>query len=48
MNRAVTDTNVVLNLAVSPSLWLLLSSMILKNLIPDYNNHLKITRVEPR
>ena len=39
MNKAVSDTNAVLNLTVSPSLWLLLySEVILKNSIDGYNN----------
>lgn len=43
MNRAVSSTNVVLNLAVSPSLWLIQSNIIiLKNPIEGYNNRLKI------
>ena len=43
MNKAVSDTNVVLNLAVSPSLWLLPSNaVILKNRIDGYNNKLRI------
>ena len=44
MNEAVTDTNVVFNVAVSPSLWLLPSNMILLNKpIPGYNNKLKVS-----
>ena len=43
MNRAITDTNIILNMAVSPSLWLLSNNLILlKNPIPGYNNRLKI------
>ena len=44
MNQAVTDTNVVLNIAISPSLWLLPSNLILLNKpIPGYNNKLKVS-----
>ena len=44
MNQAVTDTNVVLNIAVSPTLWLLPSNFILLNKpIPGYNNKLKVS-----
>ena len=43
INRAISDTNIVLNLAISPSLWLLPSSLIiLKNPIHGYNNRLKV------
>ena len=43
MNRAITDTNIILNLAISPSLWLLSNNMIiLKKPVPGYNNRLKI------
>ena len=43
VNKAVSDTNVVPNLAVIPSLWLLPSSVvILKNPIDKYNNKLSI------
>ena len=43
MNQAVTDTNVVLNIAISPTLWLLPSNLILLNRpIPGYNNKLKV------
>ena len=49
MNKAVSDTNVVLNLAVSPSLWLLPSSVvILKNPIDGYNNKLRIASEKMR
>ena len=41
INRAISDTNVVLSLAISPSLWLLPSSLIiLKNPVYGYNNRL--------
>ena len=44
MNIAVSSTNVILNTAISPSLWLIPSSMIiLKNPIEGYNNKLKIS-----
>ena len=43
MSRAIIDTNILLNIAVSPSLWLLSNNLILlKNPIPGYNNRLKI------
>ena len=42
MNKAIQDTNVVQNLAISPSLWLIPSKMvILKKPIPRYNNMLR-------
>ena len=42
MNRAISDTNVILN-TVSTSLWLFPSSLIiLKNSIIRYNNRLKV------
>ena len=42
--QAVTGTNVVLNIAISPSLWLLPSNLILLNKpIPGYNNKLKVS-----
>ena len=42
MNMAVTTTNVVLNVAISPSVWLIpLSLIILKHPIEGYNNKLK-------
>ena len=44
MNQAVSDTNVLLNTAISPTLWLIPSSMIiLKNPIKGYNNKLKVS-----
>ena len=44
MNTAITATNVVLNTAISPTLWLIPSSMvILKNPIEGYNNKLKVS-----
>ena len=44
MNQAVTATNVVLNTAISPTLWLIPSSFsILKNPIEGYNNKLKVS-----
>ena len=44
MNRSITGTNVVLNLAISPSLWLIPSNLIiLKNPINGYNNKLRVT-----
>ena len=43
MNLAVSDTNVILDTAISPSLWLIPSNMIIqKTIIPGYNNMLKI------
>lgn len=43
MNLAVSDTNVILDTAISPSLWLIPSNMIIpKIIIPGYNNMLKI------
>ena len=43
MNRAVSDTNVILNTVVSSSLWLISSSLIiLKEPIIGYNNKLKV------
>ena len=42
MNRAIQSTNVVLYLAISPSLWLIPSNLIiLKNLIMGFNNEVK-------
>ena len=44
MNVAVSATNVVLNTAISSTLWLIPSSMIiLKNPIEGYNNRLKVS-----
>ena len=44
MNQAVSDTNVLLNTAISPTLWLIPSSMIiLKNPIQGYNKKLKVS-----
>ena len=44
MNTVITATNVVLNVALSPSLWLIPSSLIiLKNPIEGYNNKLKVS-----
>ena len=38
MNRTITNTNVILNLATSPSLWLMSSNLIkIKNPIKGYN-----------
>ena len=49
MNKAVSDTNFVLNLVVSPSLWLLpYSVVILKNPIGGYNNKLRIASENTR
>ena len=43
MNTAITPTNMILNVAISPSLWLIPSSLIiLKNIIEGYNNKLKV------
>ena len=40
----MTDTNVALNIAISPSLWLLPSNLILLNKpIQGYNNKLKVS-----
>ena len=42
MNRSIQSTNVVLNLAISPSLWLLPSNfVILEKPIDGYNNKLR-------
>ena len=42
-NRAISYTNVVLNMAMSPSLWLIRSNfIILKNPIKGYNNKLQV------
>ena len=44
MNQAVTSTNVVLNIAISPTLWLIPSSLtILEKPIVGYNNKLKVS-----
>ena len=44
MNEAVSATNVILNTAISPILWLIPSSLIiLKNPIEGYNNKLKVS-----
>ena len=44
MNEAVSDTNVILNTAISPTLWLIPSSLIiLKNPIEGYNNKLRVS-----
>ena len=44
MNVAISATNVILNTAISPSLWLIPSSLIiLKNTIEGYNNKLKVS-----
>ena len=44
MNQAVSDTNVVLNTAISPTLLLIPSSLIiLKNPIEGYNNKFKVS-----
>ena len=44
MNEAVSATNVILNTAISPTLWLIPSSLIiLKNPIQGYNNKLKVS-----
>ena len=44
MNQAISSTNVVLNIAISPTLWLILSSLIiLKDPIDGYNNKLKVS-----
>ena len=46
MNRTITDTNIILNIAVSPSLWLLSNNLIiLKNPFPGYNNRLEIANI---
>ena len=43
MNLAISDTNVILDTAISPSLWLLPSNMMIqKTVIPGYNNMLKV------
>ena len=47
MNQAVSDTNVILNTAISPTLWLIPSSLIiLKNPIEGYNNKLKVSTAD--
>ena len=44
MNKAVSDTNVLLDTAISPTLWLIPSSLIiLKNPVEGYNNKLKVS-----
>ena len=44
MNQAVSATNVILNIAISPTLWLIPSSLIiLKNPIEGYNNKLRVS-----
>ena len=44
MNQAVTSTNVVLNMAISPTLWLIPSNLIiLEKPIVGYNNKLKVS-----
>ena len=49
MNVAVTATNVILNTAISPTLWLIPSSLIiLKNPIEGYNNKLKVSTQDMR
>ena len=46
MNRAITDTNVILNLAIIPSLWLIPRSLIIiKNPINGYNNKLQVATI---
>ena len=43
MNRSIISTNIILNMAISPSLWLLSNNqIILKNPVPGYNNTIKI------
>ena len=43
MNRAISSTNVVLNMAINPSLLLIPSNLIiLKDPIPGFNNELRI------
>ena len=42
VNRATTDTNIILNLAISPSLWLMSNNLIIiKNHIKGFNNKFK-------
>ena len=44
MNTAISSTNVILNIAISPTLWLIPSSLIiLKNPVEGYNNKLKVS-----
>ena len=44
MNQAISSTNVVVNTAISPTLWLIPSSLIiLKDPIEGYNNKLKVS-----
>ena len=44
MNQAVTSTNVLLNMAISPTLWLITSNLIvLEKPIVGYKNKLKIS-----
>ena len=44
MNQAITSTNVVLNIAISPTLWLIPGSLIiLEKPIVGYNNKLKVS-----
>ena len=43
MNRSISDTNLLLNIAISPSLWLIPSNLIiLKSPIVDFNNKLRV------
>ena len=45
-NRAIRDTNIILNLAISPSLWLMSNNLIIiKNSIKDFNNKLQVATI---
>ena len=45
MNRAITDTNVILNLVISPSLWLSNNLIMIKNPIKGFNNKLQVVTI---
>ena len=46
MNRTITDTNIILNLAISPSLWLMSNNLIIiKNPIKGFNNKLQVATI---
>ena len=49
MNKAIADTNVVQDLALTPNTWLIPSNMIiLKQPIPGYNNRLRTATASMR
>ena len=46
MNRAITDTNIILNLAISPSLWFMSNNLlIIKNPIKGFNSKLQVATI---